>query len=65
MNSILSICIEADMGSTLAFIIKQEPFMEEFYLGYEQNKDHKLSNALFDACEKKAKNCVRFLLSFD
>jgi len=53
------------MGSTLAFIIKQEPFMEEFYLGYEQNKDHKLSNALFDACEKKAKNCVRFLLSFD
>ena len=63
----MSICIEADMGSTLAFIIKQEPFMEEFYLGYsqEQNKDHKLSNVLFDACEKKAKNCVRFLLSFD
>jgi len=41
--------------------------MQEFYLAYsqEQNKDHKLSNILFDASEKKAKNCVRFLLSFE
>jgi hypothetical protein len=36
LASILSICLESDMGSTLAFIINQEPFIKEFYQGYNQ-----------------------------
>ena len=63
----LEMIIDGDCGGTLAFLIEKNAFNLSFLKmgdSYESNKDlvDKIIKLVFS---KKAKHCIRFLLSYD